>query len=411
MKRIVIIGAGAAGMMAAVHAISAGAKVILLEQNNVLGKKLRITGKGRCNVTNFCTVQEFMQNVPTNSKFLYSAINYFTPQDTIEFFEENNVPLKVERGNRVFPRSDKAADIIEAFRQTLKKTNCKILNEKVRGLIVENSVCVGITTESGKKIFADSVILATGGLSYPGTGSTGDGFKMAAALGHKIIALKPSLVPLVSRDCFCKDLQGLSLKNVGIKIIEKQTDTVVYKDFGEMLFTHFGVSGPIVLSASAHMRGIAPGKYSLFIELKPALDEQTLDKRLLKDFSKNINRDFINSLDELLPKKLIPIMIKISGIPPHTKCNQITKAQREALISILKNFEVQIDGFRPIEEAIVTSGGVSTKEINPKTMESKLIKSLYFAGEIIDVDAYTGGFNLQIAFSTGALAGASAAKE
>lgn len=409
MKKVIIVGAGAAGMMAAVSALKVGADVTLIEQNNILGKKIRITGKGRCNVTNDCTPQEFIQNVPTNGKFLYSAINQFTAYDTMKFFEENHIPLKVERGNRVFPSSDKSIDIIKAFTRALEHVNCKILHKKVKSLIVEDSFCRGIITESGEKILADSVILATGGVSYPGTGSTGDGVIFAKSLGHKIIDLKPSLVPLVSSDYFCKELQGLSLKNVAIRIFDNQKNSFIYKDFGEMIFTHFGVSGPVILSASAHMKNMNLKKFILFIDFKPALDINTLDKRLLKDFSKNINKDYINSLDELLPKKLIPVIVKMSGIPPRTKCNKITKEQRINLINLLKNFKVTIDSFRPIKEAIVTSGGVSTKEINPKTMESKLIKSLYFAGEIIDVDAYTGGFNLQIAFSTGFLAGLSAA--
>lgn len=409
MKQIIIIGAGAAGLMAAVSALSKNANVTLIEKNNDLGKKLRITGKGRCNVTNYCSNQEFIQNVPTNGKFLFSAINNFSTFDTMNFFEINNVKLKVERGNRVFPVSDKSLDIINAFKNILKKQNCKILNEKVKDLIVENNVCIGALTESNKKIFGDATILATGGLSYPGTGSTGDGFKFIKKLGHKIIDPKPSLVPIVSKDKFCKELQGLSLKNVSIKVIDKLKDKIIYEDFGELLFTHFGLSGPLVLSASSHIKNITPNRFYILIDLKPALDEVTLNKRLLKDFSKNINKDYINSLNELLPKKLIPVIIKLSDIPPHTKCNQITKEMRENLVHILKNFKVSIDSFRPIDEAIITSGGISTKEINPKTMESKIIKSLYFAGEIIDVDAYTGGFNLQIAFSTGYLSGSSAA--
>ena len=408
MKTIIIVGAGAAGMMSAAYAIKNNAHVILVEQNKILGKKLRITGKGRCNVTNYCTPQEFLQNIPTNPKFLFSAINNFTSFNTIEFFEKNGVKLKIERGNRVFPESDKSIDIINAFKKILNNKNCEILNEKVKKLIVQNNNCTGVELASGKKLSADSVILATGGVSYPKTGSTGDGFKLAKSIGHTITPLKPSLVPIVSNNTVCKKLQGLSLKNVAIKVVDKNKQSIVYKDFGEMIFTHFGVSGPIILSASSHLKNISKNQYSLIVDLKPALDDSTLDKRLVKDFSKNINKDYINSLYELLPNKIIPIIAKLSKIPLHTKCNQITKEMRLNLVHSLKNFEVSIDSFRPIEEAIVTSGGISVKEINPKTMESKIIKSLYFAGEIIDVDAYTGGFNLQIAFSTGFLAGTSA---
>lgn len=326
-------------MMSAAYAVKNNAHVILVEQNKILGKKLRITGKGRCNVTNYCTPQEFLQNIPTNPKFLFSAINNFTSFNTIEFFEKNGIKLKIERGNRVFPESDKSIDIINAFKKILNNKNCEILNEKVKKLIVQNNNCTGVELASGKKLSADSVILATGGVSYPKTGSTGDGFKLAKSIGHTITPLKPSLVPIVSNNTVCKKLQGLSLKNVAIKVVDKNKQSIVYKDFGEMIFTHFGVSGPIILSASSHLKNISKNQYSLIVDLKPALDDSTLDKRLVKDFSKNINKDYINSLYELLPNKIIPIIAKLSKIPLHTKCNQITKEMRLNLVHSLKNFE------------------------------------------------------------------------
>ena len=406
-KKVLIVGAGVAGLMAGAIASQNDNNVILLEQNDTVGKKLKITGKGRCNLTNNCSNDEFLKNVINNRKFLFSAISKFSPQDTIDFFEKNNLKLKTERGNRVFPVSDKAQDVVDTFKKILKKNNCKILYQKVKDLLVENSTCTGIILENGEIIKADSVILATGGVSYPLTGSTGDGFKFAAKLGHTIKPLKPSLVPLVCKQNFCKKLQGLTLKNVSIRVFENSKNKEIYKDFGEMIFTHFGVSGPIILSASCHMNDITKEKYSLKIDLKPALDNLELDRRILKDFEKFSNKNFINSLSNLLPKKLIPVIVELSEIDPDLKCHQITKEMRFNLVHLLKNLKLDILGFRSIKEAIITSGGISTNEINPKTMESKLIKNLFFAGEMIDVDAYTGGFNLQIAFSTGFLAGIS----
>lgn len=406
-KKVLIIGAGAAGLMAGAIASQNGNDVILLEQNDTVGKKLKITGKGRCNLTNNCSNDEFLKNVINNRKFLFSAISKFSPQDTIDFFEKNNLKLKTERGNRAFPVSDKAQDVVDTFKKILKKNNCKILYQKVKDLLVENSTCTGIILENGEIIKADSVILATGGISYPLTGSTGDGFKFAAKLGHTIKPLKPSLVPLVCKQNFCKKLQGLTLKNVSIRVFENSKNKEIYKDFGEMIFTHFGVSGPIILSASCHMNDITKEKYSLKIDLKPALDNMELDRRILKDFEKFSNKNFINSLSNLLPKKLIPVIVELSEINPDLKCHQITKEMRSNLVHLFKNLKLDILDFGSIKEAIITSGGISTREINPKTMESKLIKNLFFAGEMIDVDAYTGGFNLQIAFSTGFLAGIS----
>ena len=406
-KKVLIIGAGAAGLMASAIASQNGNNVILLEQNNTVGKKLKITGKGRCNLTNNCSNDEFLKNIINNRKFLFSAISKFSPQDTIDFFKKNNLKLKTERGNRAFPVSDKAQDVVDTFKKILKKNNCKILYQKVKDLLVENSTCTGVICENDEIIKADSVILATGGVSYPLTGSTGDGFKFAAKLGHTIKPLKPSLVPLVCKQNFCKELQGLTLKNVSIRVFENSKNKEIYKDFGEMIFTHFGVSGPIILSASCHMNDITKEKYSLKIDLKPALDNLELDSRILKDFEKFSNKNFINSLSNLLPKKLIPVIVELSEIDPDLKCHQITKEMRFNLVHLLKNLKLDILGFRSIKEAIITSGGISTNEINPKTMESKLIKNLFFAGEMIDVDAYTGGFNLQIAFSTGFLAGIS----
>ena len=406
-KKVLIIGAGAAGLMASVIASRNNNDVILLEQNKTIGKKLKITGKGRCNLTNNCSIDEFLKNVISNDKFLYSAISKFSPQDTINFFEENGLKLKVERGNRVFPFSNKAQDVVDTFKKILKKNNCKILYQKVKDLFVENLTCTGVICENGEIIKADSVILATGGVSYPLTGSTGDGFKFAEKLGHTIKPLKPSLVPLVCKQNFCKELQGLTLKNVSIRVLENTKNKEIYKDFGEMIFTHFGVSGPIILSASCHMKDITKEKYSLKIDLKTALDNMELDRRILKDFEKFSNKNFINSLSDLLPKKLIPVIVDLSGIDPNLKCHQITKEMRSNLVHLLKNLSLDVLSFRPIEEAIITSGGILTSEIDPKTMESKLIKNLFFAGEMIDVDAYTGGFNLQIAFSTGFVAGSS----
>jgi predicted Rossmann fold flavoprotein len=412
MKRnsVIVVGAGAAGMLAAITAAENGASVVLMEKNKRPGRKLMITGKGRCNITNNCSVVDFISSVPANGRFLFSAISRFTPQDTMALFESMGLRLKTERGNRVFPMSDKAADVVDTLNNRIKRV-CKFINSSVESLIIEGNAVKGVLTNDGESLYAGAVILATGGLSYTLTGSTGDGYKMAAAAGHRIIDLKPSLVPITSNDSFCKDLQGLALKNVEVKLFQDGKSKAVYKDFGEMLFTHFGISGPVVLSASAHIKGLFGNKYRLVIDLKPALSEEQLDKRIQTDFRKNINKDISNSLFELLPRKLVPVIIKLSGIDPRAKCNEITRKQRRDLLLAIKNLTVSISGFRPLEEAVITSGGVDVKEINPKTMESKIIDGLFFAGEVIDVDAYTGGFNLQIAFSTGCLAGESAAKK
>ena len=409
-KQIIVIGGGAAGMMAAIYAAQHGAQVTLLEKMNACGKKLRITGKGRCNVTNDCTREEFLQNVPSNPRFLYGALSFFSTEDTMRFFEDAGVRLKVERGRRVFPVSDKAEDIVRALYDACRREGVKILYEKAEELLVENGAISGVRT-SEQTLFADGVIVCTGGASYPRTGSDGDGYRLAKAIGHTVTPLLPSLVPIVSRDKACAEMQGLSLKNVALTVRATASGKVVYEDFGEMMFTHFGLTGPMILSASAHLPDLTPGKYEASINLKPALDEKTLDARLLSDFQKYQNKDFQNALGDLLPAKMIPIVLRRSGIPPHKKVNSVTKEERKNLRELLQSFRVSLDGFRPINEAIITKGGVSIREINPKTMESKLCRGLYFAGEILDVDAYTGGYNLQIAFATGALAGSSAANE
>jgi predicted Rossmann fold flavoprotein len=408
-KKIVIIGGGAAGMMAAIAAVDAGApSVTIIERNDRCGRKLRITGKGRCNLTNDCTPQELMQNVPSNPKFLYAALSHFGSADTMALFESAGVPLKVERGRRVFPTSDKATDVVDAMVKMCRERGVKIIKGRVSEINAENGSVIGVSF-GHEKIAADAVIIATGGKSYPLTGSDGDGYRLAESHGHTTVTPKPSLVPLTSKDKDCPRMQGLSLKNVAMKMVDKRSGKTVYEDFGEMMFTHFGMTGPMVLSASAHLPNVEAGIYEAKIDLKPALDEKTLDARLLSDFSKFNNKDFINSLEALLPQKMIEIVVRRSGIDPRKKVNSITKEERRALLDVIKSFSVSVSGFRPIEEAIVTKGGISTKEINPKTMESKLCSGLYFAGEVIDVDAYTGGYNLQIAFSTGALAGTYAA--
>lgn len=408
IKRIAVVGGGAAGMFAAGRAAENGVGVTLFEKNNILGKKLRITGKGRCNVTNNCTPDEFLKNVPTNPRFLYSSICSFTPQDTMSFFENHGVKLKTERGQRVFPVSDNAADIAGCLKTYCSRNGVKIVNEKVLSIFAEDDRFSGLSTRSGKHSF-DAGIICTGGISYPLTGSDGDGLHFARELGILTIPCSPSLVPVVSNDGCCPEMQGLTLKNVGLTI-KDNNGKIRYRDFGELLFTHFGLSGPMILSASAHIKDIQPGKYTAHIDLKPALDEKALDERILSDFSKYSNKDYINSLSDLLPQKIINVFIEKSGIEPRKKVNIINKEERAAIRTLLKDFPVSLDSFRPVEEAIITSGGVSVKEIDPKTMESKKIKNLYFAGELIDVDAYTGGFNLQIAFST-AWAAAAAAGE
>lgn len=406
MSDCIIIGAGAAGLMAAVTAADCGRSVILFERNQRAGRKLLITGKGRCNVTNNCTREEFFENIPTNSRFLYSAYSGFDCEDTMSFFECLGVSLKTERGNRVFPVSDKAEDILIAFERALKYRSelITVKNARVTKILTENGAVTGVIAD-GIAYHAPSVLIATGGRSYPKTGSDGDGYRFAKELGHKIIPLRPSLVPLVSEESWCAEAMGLSLKNVTLTLKDSENGKTVFSELGEMLFTHFGISGPLVLSASGHIPKMQRGRYSVHIDLKPALDEKTLDSRLQRDFAENANRDFANSLGKLLPSKLIPIIVRLSGIDGSKKVNQISRKERIALMQLLKDLTVTIKDFRPIDEAIVTGGGVSVSEINPKTMGSKLVKGLYFAGEVIDTDAYTGGFNLQIAFSTGHAAG------
>lgn len=403
-KSVIVVGGGAAGLMAAITAAQNGANVIIIEKNEKIGRKILITGKGRCNITNFCDNDEFISNIPTNPRFMYSAINAFATYDTIAFFEELGVSTKVERGNRVFPVSDKASDVADALRKSALDSGCKIITDTVVALLHQDGRVVGVKTEK-QKYYSDRVIVCTGGKSYPKTGSTGDGYKFAKSVGHKVVSPIASLVPLVSDDASCKALQGLALKNVAVSVYDNNDGKEIYSDFGELIFTHFGLSGPTVLSASAHMKDINKTSYTVHIDMKPALDEKTLDKRLLKDFAKFINKDICNSLFELMPKSLIPVVLDICNIDPHTKCNSITQKQRESIVNTLKDFTVKVKGFRPIDEAIITCGGVSVNEIDPKTMKSKIADNLYFAGEVIDVDAYTGGFNLQIAFSTGYLAG------
>lgn len=402
MSDILVIGAGAAGMMFAGRAAQKGHRVTLLEKMNRPGRKLMITGKGRCNVTNACfELQELVDNVPKNPRFMYSAFSSFMPYDTMAFFEEQGVKLKFERGNRVFPESDKSVDIVDALYNFCVKNNVSFVKGEAAALDSEGAGVKSVKLTDGTRLYFDKLVIATGGKSYPLTGSTGDGYKFAKALGHTVTPLKPALVPLVARNNFIPRLQGLSLKNISVSLIENGSE--IYSDFGEMIFTHYGVSGPVILSASSHIGDFDKNDYKILIDLKPALDSKTLDKRLLRDFRELSNKDFVNSLSKLLPKKLIPVIVLLSGISPSQKTNQITKEQRGALVDLIKNFSVDITGFRPIEEAVVTSGGVSVKEIDPKTMKSRLIDNLYFIGEVIDVDAYTGGFNLQIAFSTAAV--------
>lgn len=418
-------------MMAAIKAAKENNEVTLVEKNNMLGKKLLITGKGRCNITSSLDMDEFIKNIPGNGRFLYSSFENFTNKDIIQMLKENGVKVKEERGNRIFPVSDKSIDVRDALEQELRKNKVKIvLNAKVNRVIVEDLKVVGVELENKEKIKAGKVILATGGKSYPGTGSTGDGYKIAKELGHTITKIKPSLVPItvsnnnrIEKESInkseyetslnlCKSLQGLSLRNVAIEIIDDSKNKKIYEDFGEMLFTHFGVSGPTILSASSHLLRyknieelLTDGRIILKIDLKPALSEEKLKARILRDFEANKNKEIKNSLNELLPQKLIMPVIKLLRIDENKKVNSITKEERIELVKLLKNFTITLSGFRGIEEAIITAGGIATKEINPKTMESKLIEGLYFAGEIIDVDAYTGGFNLQIAYSTGYTAG------
>lgn len=394
---VVVIGGGASGMMCSAVAAERGLDVILLEPNKILGRKLRITGKGRCNVTNNCDIKEFLTNIPGDGRFLYSALNRLSPRDTMELFEGLGLKLKTERGNRVFPVSDNANDVAGALQRYMHRSGVRIERCSAKHILTENSAVVGVQTDEGV-IDCRAAVICTGGLSYPLTGSKGAGYKMAQELGHTVTERRPSLVPLESNDEYCAQMQGFSLRNVTLSAFED--GKLIYKELGEMLFTHFGVSGPLVLSASSHMHNFGKANYTLSIDLKPALDEKKLDARLLRDFEKYANRDFANSLGDLAGKAMIPVLIELSGIPADTKVNSITREQRHALLTLFKNFPVSISGPRPIDEAIVTSGGVCTKEINPRTMESKLISGLHFAGEVMDLAAYTGGFNLQIAWST-----------
>ena len=403
---VIVIGGGPAGMFASITAAQRGMKVLLLERNERLGKKLLITGKGRCNVTNCCSASEVLQNVPRNGRFLYSALEYFSPQQIMEFFESHGCALKVERGNRVFPVSDKASSVLEALRNVMHRSGVAVGTDRVKQILTDGTVVAGVKTERGA-YSTGAVILATGGVSYPTTGSTGDGYTMAKALGHTIIEPIGSLVPLECAGTDCPDMQGLSLRNVGVKLLNAK-GKVVYKDFGELLFTHFGISGPTVLSASAHLKGEG---CKLLIDLKPALDEGKLNDRILRDLEQYRNRTMENALTDLLPRSMIPVVLRRLQIPFDLQANSLTKLQRRSLVELLKGFSLEITGRRPVAEAIITSGGVKVSEIDPKTMESKLISGLYFAGEIIDCDAYTGGFNLQIAWSTAYAAGRAVKQE
>ena len=407
MSEVIVIGGGPAGMFAALFAARNGHKVTLIEKNEKLGKKLYITGKGRCNITNAGDMEDLFDHVVSNPKFLYSAFYSFDNQMVISFFEEHGLSTKVERGNRVFPVSDHSSDVIAALQRALLSQKVEILlYTKVERLLVEEECIKGVVLSNKKELYADAVIVATGGLSYPTTGSTGDGYRFAEESGHRIKNTTPSLVPFEVKENWCRDLQGLSLKNIRIAI--KKEKKTVYDDFGEMLFTHFGVSGPVILSASAAIRPEEIEKgLSLFIDLKPALDEDTLDKRVLKDFEEAKNKQFKNAVSHLFPTKLIPVMIELSGIDPDKKVNEIAKEERKAFVHLMKNLELTITGTRGFKEAIITKGGVSVKDVNPSTMESKRLHGLYFCGEVLDLDAYTGGYNLQIAWSTGYLAGIS----
>ncbi len=411
--KVVIIGGGPAGMMAAITAAQKGKSVIILEKMNSLGRKLLITGKGRCNTTSSLSMDEFIKNTPGNGMFLYSCYQNYTNKDIINFFKEQGLEVKEERGNRIFPVTDKSADVLKCFTNKLKELNIQVkLNTKAEDIVIEDGKIIGVKTNK-EFINTNSIILATGGKSYPLTGSTGDGYEIAKKLGHTITNIKPSLVPIEAyNETICKKLQGLSLKNVEINVIDMSKNKKIYNDFGEMIFTHYGVSGPIILSSSAHLvryknieELMSKQKIVLEIDLKPALTEEKLDQRIQRDFNEEKNKQFKNSLNKLLPQKIIPIIIQLSKISPEKKINEITKEERKNLVKLLKKFNIELKKFRPIEEAIITSGGIKIKEINPKTMESKLIKGLYFAGEVIDVDSYTGGFNLQIAYSTGYTAG------
>lgn len=413
MANVIVIGGGPAGMMAAITAAEYGNNVTIIEKNSDFGKKLLITGKGRCNITSSLYMSEFIKNTPGNWQFLYSAFQNYTNTDIIDFLKNQGLEVKEERGNRIFPVTDKSIDVLNCFKSKINELKIKkLFNTRVQKILVQNGEVLGVRTEK-EIIQTDKIILATGGKSYPLTGSTGDGYLIAKNIGHKVTEIRPSLVPLVIYEKNeCKEMQGLSLRNVGIKIIDESKNKLIYEDFGEMIFTHFGISGPTILSGSAHLvrykeidNLMKEQKIKLQIDLKPALTEEQLDERILRDFKEFKNKQFKHALDKLLPQKMIPIVIEKTKINEEKRVNEITKEERRNLVKVLKKFELTIKDFRPVEEAIITSGGINIKEINPKTMESKLVKGLYFAGEIIDVDSYTGGFNLQIAYSTGYTAG------
>ena len=402
-QKIVVIGAGAAGLMAAGQAARRGRSVLMIDKNDRPARKVMITGKGRCNVTNDCDNETFLKNIRSNPRFLYSAIAGFSTADTMEFFENLGVRLKTERGNRVFPVSDRAADIVDALSAFAKSAGARYQKGRVEKILSGAEGVEAVVLADGETIACTDVIVATGGESYPGTGSTGDGYRLARMLGHEVTRIRPSLIPIETEDSFCKEMQGLSLRNVILTVTKGKKK--MFSELGEMLFTHFGVSGPLVLSASSHMDDEIMGEYVLHIDLKPGLSPEQLDARLLRDFEKYKNKDFLNALGDLLPRKMIPVMVRRSGIEGTSKVHQITRQQRRNLVELVKDFTIIPKAFRPINEAIVTAGGVSVKQVDPKTMESKLCRGLYFAGEVLDLDAYTGGFNLQIAFSTGFAAG------
>ena len=405
--QVIVVGGGAAGLMAAVTAAENGHKVTVVERNPRPARKVMITGKGRCNVTNNCSVSEFISHVPQNGRFLYSALSRFESADLMAWLEERGLPLKTERGNRVFPVSDKAVDVVDCLVKAARRAGVTFLQGRVTSLVLEEGVCTGVMLEDGRQLEAYAVVICTGGLSYPGTGSTGDGYTLAQQAGHTIVPTRPSLVPLETQEYWSGKLQGLSLKNVTCTVTDTANGKVIFSELGELLFTHYGLSGPLILSASAHMREMAPCRYTVKIDLKPGLTPEKLDARLTRDLGENPNLDFANALGALLPHKLIPEAVALSGIPPHTKCHSVTREQRQRFGQLLKALPLTVMDFRPVEEAVVTSGGVDVREVDARTMASKKAEGLYFAGEVLDVDAYTGGFNLQIAFSTGHAAGES----
>lgn len=402
---VIVVGGGASGLLAAGMAARRGYHVTVIERNSRMARKVMITGKGRCNVTNASSVQDCVANTPGNGRFLYGAFSAFTPQDTMAFFEEQGVPLKTERGNRVYPVSDKAVDIVDALVSFARRQGCRFKTGRVTELLLEDNVCCGVKLETGQTLAAYAVIVCTGGCSYPATGSTGDGYKLAQQAGHTLIPPRPSLVALSTVETWCAELQGLSLKNCALTVRDMQTGKTVYTDFGEMLFTHFGVSGPIILSASAHLKDTVKGRYTLSLDMKPALTAEQLDARLVREFEENANACLGNTLSALMPRSMVSVILQLSDTIGDTKCHSVSRAERARIVETLKHIPLTVSGLRPFEEAVVTAGGVNTREINAKTMESKLVSGLYFAGEVLDVDAYTGGFNLQIAFSTGYAAG------